>query len=266
MKILHSADVHFSREHQVEALASLTTLAETAERERPALVALSGDLFHNGLTNAAASGFPALLAVIQRILDVCPIAAVSGTPTHDLPGCYDALTKLHGKGGKFVMIQPGQAYFAGVGIIYDSFVADANRELLVLGCPEPTREWILAGNEGGSSEDAQQALKAGLRAILLGLGAIRAQHPDLPCVMLYHGPVEGASMQNGQTIGAGSITIGREDLALVGADYFALGDIHLAQQIPGLPAYYPGSAYPVSWGELGTSGFNLVEITSEDVA
>src|SRR5271157_5855193 len=99
MKILHTADIHFSREHQAEAFASLTVLAETAERERPALVALAGDLFHNGLQNSSASGFPALLAVIQRVLDVCPIAAVHGTPTHDLPGCYDALTKIRGRHG-----------------------------------------------------------------------------------------------------------------------------------------------------------------------
>ena len=71
MKILHSADLHFHREHQEEALASPTVLAETAEREKPALVAIAGDLFHAGVQNSAASGFPRLLAVIQRILDVC---------------------------------------------------------------------------------------------------------------------------------------------------------------------------------------------------
>ena len=50
--------------------------------------------------------------------------------------------------------------------------------------------------------------------------------------MLYHGAVTGATMANGQLV-EGGISIGREDLALVGADYYALGDIHLAQQIPG---------------------------------
>ena len=78
-------------------------------------------------------------------------------------------------------------------------------------------------------------------------------------MMLYHGAVTGATMANGQLV-EGGISIGREDLELVGADYYALGDIHLAQQIPGLPAYYPGSAYPVNWGEVDQKGFNLVEL------
>ena len=60
MKLLATADIHFSKEHQAEALASLTVLAETAERERPALVTISGDLFDRGLVNSTASGFPAL--------------------------------------------------------------------------------------------------------------------------------------------------------------------------------------------------------------
>jgi len=271
MKILHTADIHFSREHQVEALASLTTLAETAEREKPAFVTISGDLFDRGAQNSTAGGFPALLAVIQRILDVCPIAAVAGTPTHDLPGCYDALMAL-GAEHSFVILTAGVPYLLDEGGDVVSVTKDMEihyspnldykdkPRLLILGCPEPSREWLLAGKEAANARETGEAMKIALRSILLGLGAIRAQHPELPCVMLYHGPVEGASMQNGQVIGAGSITIGREDLAPVGADYYALGDIHLAQQIPGLPAYYPGSAYPVNWGELGQSGFNLVEL------
>ena len=182
--------------------------------------------------------------MIQRILEVCPIAAVQGTPTHDLTGCYAALQALKGA-NPFYMMQPDNPRFLG--------------GMLVLGCPEPSREWLLAGKEGANAEETANLLRDGMRSILLGLGAIRANHPELPCVMLYHGVVEGASIQNGQVIGAGEITIGREDLALVGADYYALGHIHLAQQIPGLNAYYSGSAYPVSWGELGQNGFNLVE-------
>jgi exonuclease SbcC len=252
MKFLHTSDIHFSREHQTEALASLTVLAETTERERPALVAISGDLFDRGLVNSTAAGFPSLLAVIQRILDVCPIAAVRGTPTHDLPGCYDALARLHGPRGGFSMIEAHNTVF--------HCNEQGNHDLLILGIPEPSREWLLAGKEGASAAETAEAMKVALRSILLGLGAIRAAHPDLPAVFLFHGPISGASFQNGQVIGAGEITIDREDLALVGADYYALGHIHLAQQIPGLPAYYPGSAYPVNWGELGQNGFNLVEI------
>lgn len=264
MKTICTADLHFDESNQVPALASITTLAETTEREKPAIVTISGDLFNRAVKNTAASGFVRLLGLIKRILDVCPIAAVYGTPSHEPAGSLEVFTALGAF--NFVIIQPGKAYLLDGGNLWctDALPDQSHGTLLVVGIPEPTREWLLAGAEGQSAQETAEAMKAALRGILLGLGAIRAQHPEIPCVMLYHGPVEGASMQNGQTIGAGSITIGREDLALVGADYYALGDIHLAQQISGMPAYYPGSAYPVNWGELGQVGFNLVEIEHDD--
>jgi exonuclease SbcC len=251
LRFLHTTDIHFDGPNQEAALASLETLAETAERERPRVVFIAGDLFNRGVQNSGASGFPALLEVIQRILDVCPIAAVTGTPTHDLPGCYEALTRLRGgspERNDFFLVQPGKAY--GV------------PGLLILGCPEPSKEWFLAGTNGISADESNEKVKAGMRAILLGLGALRAEHPELPCVFIYHGAIAGATMQNGQ-VAEGGIAIGRDDLALVGADYYALGHIHLEQQLSGMPAYYPGPAYPVNWGEKGQVGFNLVEIPDE---
>jgi hypothetical protein len=77
--------------------------------------------------------------------------------------------------------------------------------------------------------------------------------------MLYHGAIDGATLANGQLL-EGGIALGREDLALVGADYYAMGHVHLAQQIPGLPAYYAGSAFPVDWAEVDVKGCNLVEL------
>ena len=76
MKTICTADLHFDESNQVPALASITTLAETAEREKPAIVTISGDLFNRAVKNTAASGFVTLLGLIKRILDVCPIAAV----------------------------------------------------------------------------------------------------------------------------------------------------------------------------------------------
>jgi exonuclease SbcC len=242
IRFLHVADIHFDAANQEAALASLATLAEAAEREDPSFVVLAGDLWNRGVQNSEAAGFPALLAVIRRILEVCPIYAVSGTPTHDLPGAYKVLEEIAAV-NTFTVVGP-------------SFYCQ-ERGYLILGCPEPTKEWLLAG--APADIDANQAVKDGMRRILLGLGALRAEHPDLFCVFLYHGAVAGASMCNGQLVDGG-ISIGREDLALVGADYYALGHIHLAQQIGDLPAYYSGSAYPCDWGETDQKGFNLVTI------
>ncbi|HXK36399.1 MAG TPA: metallophosphoesterase, partial [Candidatus Paceibacterota bacterium] len=261
MKIIHFSDFHFDATTADRALASLAVVAETGEREKVSAFVLAGDLFNRGIQNSAAGRLPELLAAIGRLLDIAPVVAVSGTPTHDLPGCYDALTKLWGKEDhNFVMLQPGKAYYKDTfnDCIHDHFI-EGQTDLMFLGLPEPSKSWLLAGSNGLSAEESAERVKTELRKILLGMGAIRAEHPEIPAVMLYHGAVEGATLANGQLL-EGGIALGRDDLALVGADYYALGHVHLAQQIPGLPAYYSGSAFPVDWGEQDSKGCNLVTI------
>ena len=255
IRFAHAADIHFDGPNQEAALASLTTLAEHAEQDRPDFVVLAGDLFNRGVTNSGASGFPRLISVIARILRSCPIYAVSGTVTHDLPGSYEALTRIAAR-NPFYMLDPDGSY------IFQSGEDGEEERCLILGLPEPTKEWLLAGANGTSADETNERVKAELRKILLGQGARRAEHPEIPCVYVYHGAVTGASMCNGQLV-EGGISIGREDLELVGADYYALGHIHIAQQIGGLYAFYSGSAYPCNWGETDQKVCNLVDLWPE---
>jgi exonuclease SbcC len=241
MRCIHFGDVHFDAANADRALASLAVVEETGRREAVDAFALAGDLFNRGIQNSAAGRLPDLLAAIGRLLDIAPVIAVSGTPTHDVAGCYAPMQALS---YNFHLLGPGEA----------KVFSDA----IFLGLPEPSKTWLLAGTNGLSAAEADERVKAELRKILLGMGAARAEHPEIPAVLVYHGAVEGATLANGQLL-EGGIALGSEDLALVGADYYALGHVHLAQEIRGLPAYYAGSAFPVDWGELDQKGCNLVE-------
>ena len=259
IRFIHLADVHYDRENQDVAAKSLEAVIEAGRAHKVHFFALAGDLFNRGIANSEAGGLPRLLDLIQRMLDVAPIYAVAGTPTHDLHGCYEPFLSLgseHDYG--FYLVGPGEHE-----VDFEPSNSFPPPCALILGCPEPGKEWFLAGSPGIGKEEADKKVIEGMRGILLGLGAKRAEHRDLPCVFLYHGGVAGASMCNGQLV-EGGITIGREDLELVGADYYALGHIHEWQQISGLPAYYTGSAYPVNWGEVTQKRFNLVEIDNVD--
>jgi exonuclease SbcC len=247
MKLLHLADVHFDAANAERALASLAVAEETGRREKVDAFLLAGDLFHRGIQNSAAGRLPELIEAVKRLLAIAPVFAVSGTPTHDVAGCYAPLEAVGLK-----LLAPGEHF-----IVPD---AESGEGLCTLmGLPEPSKSWLLAGSNGLSAEEANERVKAELRKILLGLGAARAEHPEIPAVMLYHGAIDGATLANGQLL-EGGIALGREDLALVGADYYAMGHVHLAQQIPGLPAYYAGSAFPVDWAEVDVKGCNLVEL------
>jgi len=267
LTIAHLSDIHWDRQNQSAALLSLGAALDAGSTAGVDLWALSGDLFNRGVQNSDADGFPELVEIIQEMLDVAPIVAVTGTPTHDIPGSYAVLEQIRGT-HEFVVLDPRESYFLeSDGRLYPNSTPGVYEErLLILGCPEPSRAWLLAGANGMGRDEATAAVQGGMRELLLGLAAQRKQYPDIPCLFLYHGYVEGASLSNGQTLGLGETRIGRDDLAMVGADYIALGHVHAAQQIPGISAYYAGSAYPCDWGETEQKGFNLVTIEEPGVA
>ncbi len=268
LKIAHSGDIHFSRENQDKALASLDTLIEKGESEKVDLFAIAGDLFDKSVNNTTNSGLPKLQQRIKRMMDIAPVVVVAGTLTHDIPGCYDIFCDIEAL-CNFTILLPGTPYFLRP---YDTYAKelgynyvsqDSLRQgdkLLILGLPEPSKEQFLAGKQLGKAE-SDEAIKDGIKQLLLGMGAIRKQYPDIPCLMVYHGAIAGASLSEHQTLPPGGIQIGRDDLAMVGADYYALGHIHKAQSIGDLSAHYSGSAFPSNRSEDDQKGFNIVTIS-----
>ncbi|KKL15544.1 hypothetical protein LCGC14_2504530, partial [marine sediment metagenome] len=213
MKILHTADIHFSRENQVPALKSLNYLYEYGESQGVDLWVIAGDLFDRAVQNTASSGFPLLVEVLQKMMNIAPVVAVRGTPTHDIDGCYITLAEINAE-YSFTLIDPGQKYWMDEGgDIYQpqSGVPPVTARLLILGCGEPTKEWFLRDKQIGKDE-TNQAIIDGMRQMLLGWGAIRKEYPEIPCLFVYHGNVIGATLQNNQILPAGDIAIGRDDL------------------------------------------------------
>lgn len=263
MRILHAADLHFRRDRYEEARASIDAMCAEHDERPVDLFALAGDLWDGPVQNTAGSRFGDFLALVRRLAMRAPVAIIYGTPTHDAEGSLDVFEALEAT-YPIRILKPGRPYFlTSDGLLAedrntDSFGKD---RLLLLGVPEPNKKWLLAG-AGATGKDATDAFaRDAMRALFLGLGGLRKEHSDLPCILLYHGQVVGAKSATGFGVESGAgLAVTRDDLASVGADYIALGDIHEPQQIPGLPAYYPGSIYPINWGETHKAGANLVEI------
>ena len=267
LRVLHTADIHFDGRHPEPALRSLETIRDQVAADSVDLVVIAGDLHHRPVVAADAQRLPALIRVVREILDHAPIVAVYGTPSHDAPGSYEPYRGLDTK-HQLYAIGPGDAGTPLVlttgGRLVDPRDGDSRDAIaLVTGLPEPTRGWLLAEREGLGRAEATEQILGSLRRLLLGVAAVHHGYPDLPLVLVYHGEVTGARTAAGQTLPPGGIALGRDDLALAGADYYALGHIHLHQQVGDLPAYYPGSAYPVDWGERDQKGFLVVELDGE---
>jgi exonuclease SbcC len=244
IKIIGAGDIHYRPEHKDKALASLRVIRNTAAEKSVDLVAIPGDLFDRGLQASDRDAYNALMKAIGEILEVCPIVAVRGTPSHDVLGCYAPLEAMRAK-HPFVVLEPGVPYMLP--------------GLIVFGIPEPGKSWLLANKDGLGRDETNQAVMDALKTLLLGLGGLRREHPDLATILLYHGQIRGATIGAGQTLGIGDIALGREDLEMVGADFVLAGHIHEPQAISE-SMRYAGSAYPVDWAETTQRSFLSIEL------
>lgn len=259
IRLNHTADAHFRRERATDFFASLDVLQANAKDAD--LTIIAGDLFDSPVQNTGASQFPDLAERLKSLSVPSPVIMVEGTPTHDSDGCLDVFETVS---DRITVLRLGEAYILskrrGVCVLAHDAAAKGlctsdYDQAIIFGIPEPRKKWLQAA-------DADATLDQLMRTILAGYAAIRQRYANLPCILVYHGHVRGTKMPNGQPIDDG---ISIDDLAMVGADYYALGDIHKPQRVGekrGLHAYYPGSMFATKdWNEADIEfGFNRVEI------
>jgi len=263
MRIAHLADLHLCEEHYEEAKASIETVIAEHSREPFDLIAIAGDIWDGPVQNSARARFADFLDLIRRLADCAPVAMIYGTPSHDTEGSLDVFETLKAA-HPITILKPGKAYFLwdqdeGIHVEDEKEPPYAVRRAILFGVPEPSKKWLLANGGATGKDESDAMVRQAMRALLLGLGGMRKEHSELPCVLLYHGQVSGAKSGTGYEAGSG-IMVSRDDLAAVGFDYGALGDIHEPQQIGDLPAYYSGSIYPKNFGETHKAGCNIVTI------
>ena len=256
MRIAHIADLHCCKEHQKEALESLDEICQSLTTNPVDLIAIAGDTWDASMLNTEASGFNDFVGRIQNLAAFAPVVMIYGTPSHDTDGSLEVFRKIKAKNA-ITILEAAKPYFLENGKIVETSTAP---EALIFGIPEPRKKYLLVNSTVGK-EETESAIRDAMQKLCFLLAAKRREFPDIPCVMLYHGDIAGSSLQNDRTIERGTgIAISIDDLASIGADYYALGHIHKPQQVGTLPAYYAGSIYPKDFGETHKAGFNIVEI------
>lgn len=255
IRLNHGADVHFRRDRADDVFASLDVLE--AHSDDVDLNIIAGDLHDSPVQNTGAAQFPELARRLARIAKKATIVTVYGSPGHDTDGSLDIYEQIS---DRITVLRMGKVYFYKKER-WDKAVVNedpAGADALLFGLPEPQKKHLLAA-------DSEVTLDQAVRAVLLGYAAIRAKYPEIPAILVYHGQVHGAKMANGEPC-EGGVSI--DDLALVGADYIAMGDIHKPQRVGisrGLHAYYAGAMHPTKdWNEAGIEfGFNQVTIEDD---
>lgn len=259
IKIIHIADIHARREAMDKVLHSLFVVRQVAESNGVDLICISGDTWDQTIHASEGSGFNQTIDAIKDLAETAPVVMIYGTPSHDIEGSLDVFGKLNTRYG-ITVLQAGKPYFLDDEWKIREY--DLGARAIIFGVPEPNKKWLMPVLETKTAAEA--AVRDGLKGFFQGLGGLRKEHSEIPCLLMYHGQVAGARLQNGDTLDRGEgMRATVDDLAAVGAEYIALGDIHQPQQVGetiGLQAYYSGSAYPINFGETHDAGLNLITL------
>jgi len=248
-KLVHLADLHLGarlrdRDRLAEQALMLDWLCGLLAREQPDALALAGDLFDVYYPSASAQQlWFDFLARVRREGLAGHVVAVAGN--HDSPsalGCAGRLLDL-------------------VGVSLLAGDAAPEREALRVPCADGgalafaaipfQREGALRTQGGG---DAVAGFRAHAAA---ALAAARALAPDAPLVAVAHATLSGASFSDGESERARRAVGGVEAVpadAFAGADYVALGHLHVPQAVGGREAVrYAGSPLPMSFAEAAST-------------
>lgn len=262
MKILHTSDWHIGQifykyERDDEHRHFFDQLIHIIKEEKPDVMVVSGDIFHNAAPTAQAQKImvEGVLRIKQAHKEM-EIVITSGN--HDSGSRLEADKRLWQVAGVHVI---GGAHRADNGTFApDQFIIEIPGKGIIAAIPylHPSN-YPLVSLETPRDERA----KAFHTKILQ-----ECEHCNLPIVMMAHIAVKGCDYRGHEDIigETDDLIIGgmaAEDIALLGNgyDYLALGHIHKPQCVT-TSAYYCGSPLPVSFAEEYDHYVNIVEISA----
>ena len=264
LKILHTGDWHIgsypgpetngenARYHDV--LRCLNCLVETAAQEKPGIIIISGDIFHQARvwSDRGLKESRAAIQIIRSLSQVAPVVVLRGTPNHDSEQQFEMLkTAFFGDDSVSIITQPE---------LLTVYTYDG-QPVQVAGVPWFDRGEYRAKHPGLSREEETQVFTDLLADIVMGLKAQCA--PGLPSILSTHYTVPGCNMESGQTALFAQFepVIYPDTLSAAGFDLVALGHIHRPQQLAETEnAFYCGSITGLNFNDEGQErGFYIHE-------
>lgn len=261
MKILHTADWHIGQfkgpvENGVNLRAQdtvncLNHMVKTAREEKPELVLVSGDVFHQEQIGPVRYSDEMVIAtnIIEKLAEVAKLVVVMrGTPNHDGSGQWKVLEKMFRDIDKVEIVTSPQ--------IISTPLAD-------IACiPGFDKQEFRVRFSGLSADEENNVWTEYIGNTVM---ALKAQcSPDKPSILMAHYTVPGCNMESGQTSFFANFepVIPRETLQAAEFDLVALGHVHRPQQLTGLNnVFYSGAANAMNFNDEGQErGFWIHEM------
>lgn len=257
MKYLEISDYHFSMkwlDHSIECAKKVREQAKDVD-----FIAIVGDFFDAPIFATRKGGVEEAKKIVSSWLEVCPVVAIEGTPSHDAPGCYSIFEDMPG----FTLLKPNKVY----GLIQDRIVvAKEGYKLdgIIFGVPELSKNTIQA-QLGLPAEQANAMATTLFKQYVEDfIAPMRMKHANIPAVGLFHGNFSDSQRDNETDIilKASDIVIHTEDLVIANLDRCSFGHIHTPWESKIINGGYPGFPGMDSnpWGKTGfTPAFNMID-------
>lgn len=266
MKIIHTADLHFTNKPQL--LADITKCADflisVADQDKPDVIVIAGDLYDEGVQ----LGSPASLEAIDFIYQcgmIAPVLVIRGTTSHDAEGSIEPLNKLRTTYPVYATDQIEQiCLYRGADNPYFDIPRDNTLPLAVFSClPSVNKANVMSCCAGSSITDTGRETIDLVRDVLQSWGIIndQARGAGIPTILVGHGTITGSQLSTGQTMAGRDLEYTTGDLRLARCDLNVLGHIHKAQFWGNV--FYSGSLTRLNYGESENKGFYLHEIAGD---
>lgn len=233
IRVAHVADTHADEHSRFDEHERVMRFISDRIRDSEIdLVVHAGDIFERATTTARER--EAVSDWVQAVAESAPLVLVRGNHDSDLDVL--ALNRLRTDHNVFTFDRPSTITLAGCEV---HCLPWPRRSALVAAItPDVPREQVNAM--------ARDALASVLRGFSAG-----AAHAGWPRIFVGHVDLDGAVTDTDQPMVNGDMSVSLSELALAGADYYALGHIHRHQRaaIDGAPVVYPGSPRHCNWGE-----------------
>lgn len=255
MRFIHISDIHASRERLPQTLHILNTLTERCKQGDIDFILFAGDFWDSTITATKGSGFSDIIAAIRNLEKYTFLYFIYGTPSHEPNGSLDAFCS-----DKTLVVSHNE-------VIWKGGVLGEWCDTKIICIPEPRRSEYISTSATETDNLINKEIKSFIKdEVQKPCSVLKDKAPSVipckSCIVVYHGEVKDAVYQNG--VSASSPTaIPKELLQSLNADYYALGHIHMPQEVF-KNAWYSGSACPKDFGETHDGCYNLVTIENSE--
>ena len=257
MKVLHTADWHIGQFkgpvedgvnlRSLDTIKCLEYMVKVAEEEKPDMVCISGDIFHQEQIGPVR--YSDEMVTATRIIEALAenskfVVVMRGTSNHDGSGQFRVLEKMLSKNKKIAVVTTPQVISTPI----------AN----VACIPGFDKQEFRAKFPGLSADEENLTWTKYISDMVLGLRAQCSQTnivaDMVPAMLMAHYTVPGCNMESGQTSFFSNFepVIPREALQTAQFDAVLLGHIHRPQMLEGLEnVFYSGAINAMNFNDEG---------------